>query len=76
MILASCYLTSVRVAEELGCRSVAFPAISTGVYGFPKDLAATVAVDTLRSIDTSLSTILLVAFDQETLRLYRQRLAT
>lgn len=73
-ILASCYLNSVRVAEELGCRSVAFPAISTGVYGFPKDLAAGVAVDTLRSIDTPLSRILLVAFDEQTLRLYRQHL--
>lgn len=74
LILASCYLSSVRVAEDLGCRSVAFPAISTGVYGFPKDRAAGVAVDTLRSIETPLSRILLVAFDEQTLRLYRQRL--
>ncbi len=74
MILSSCYLSSIRVAEDLGCRSVAFPAISTGVYGFPKDLAAGVAVDTLRSIDTTLSRILLVAFDDETLRLYRRHL--
>lgn len=73
--LASCYVASVRVAEELGCRSLAFPAISTGVYGFPKALAATVAVDTLRAIDTTISTILLVAFDHETLRLYQERLA-
>ncbi len=75
LVLASCYLSSIRVAEELGCRSVAFPAISTGVYGFPKDLAAAVAVDTLRSIDTTLSRVLLVAFDDETLNLYRRRLS-
>ncbi len=75
MILSSCYLSSIRVAQELGCRSVAFPAISTGVYGFTKDLAAAVAVETLRTIDTTVSTALLVAFDQQTLELYRRHLS-
>lgn len=75
MILSSCYLSSIRVAQDLGCRSVAFPAISTGVYGFPKDLAAAVAVAALRSLDTTVSTALLVAFDPETLQLYRRHLS-
>ena len=45
--LASAYATSLRLADELGARHVTFPAISTGVYGYPADLAADVAVGTL-----------------------------
>ncbi len=74
-VLASCYTRSVQVAEELDCRSIAFPAISTGVYGFPRERAAAVAVDTLRGLETSVSRLVLVPFDQETFRLYQERLA-
>ena len=73
-ILESCYRRSVEVAEELGCRSVAFPAISTGIYGFPKDRAASIAVRTLGGLDTSVDRLILVAFDHQTLELYRTRL--
>jgi O-acetyl-ADP-ribose deacetylase (regulator of RNase III) len=47
--LASCYRESLRVADELGAHTVAFPAISTGVYGWPKDDAARIALRTVTS---------------------------
>ncbi|MGH9111754.1 MAG: O-acetyl-ADP-ribose deacetylase [Acidimicrobiales bacterium] len=72
--LASCYRRSLAVADELGARSVAFPAISTGAYGYPRPEAATVAVDTLRAADTDVERALLVAYDDETAALYRERL--
>lgn len=73
-LLRSCYVRSLAVADELGARSLAFPAISTGVYGFPKSVAAAVAVDALGSTATSVERILLVAFDQVTADLYTERL--
>jgi O-acetyl-ADP-ribose deacetylase (regulator of RNase III) len=69
-LLASCYRRSLEVAEELGARSVAFPAISTGVYGYPAEGAADIAVATLRSSPTSVELVRLVAFDDRTFRLY------
>jgi O-acetyl-ADP-ribose deacetylase (regulator of RNase III) len=65
-ILASCYRRSLEVAGELGARSVAFPAIATGVYGFPPDQAAQIAVRTIRSAATTVAQVRLVAFDYET----------
>jgi O-acetyl-ADP-ribose deacetylase len=63
-VLASCYRRSLQVADELGAHSVAFPAISTGAYGFPPELAARIAVDTVRSTATAVGLVRLVAFDQ------------
>ena len=74
-LLASCYRRSLDVADELGARSVAFPAISTGVYGYPAEEAATIAVDTIRSATTSVELVKLVAFDDRTLALYEARLS-
>ena len=74
-LLASCYRRSLEVADGLGARSIAFPAISTGVYGYPADEAATIAVDTIRATPTSVELVRLVAFDDHTLGLYEARLA-
>ena len=66
--LASCYRWSFRLAEENNCRSIAFPAVSTGVYGFPKDRAASIALrETCSYIQNggALDRILFVAFDAE-----------
>ena len=70
--LASCYRRSVEVADGLGARSLAFPAISTGIYGFPKDRAASIAVATLQAAaDTSdVDLVRLVAFSAGDLERY------
>ncbi len=73
-LLASCYRRSLEVADEVGARSVAFPAISTGIYGYPAEEAATIAVDTIRSTPTSVELVRLVAFDDRTRRLYESLL--
>ena len=64
-----------RLAFDLGVHSVAFPAISTGVYGYPPELAADAAVRALTNASTTVEVIRLVAYDDTTYRLYRQRLA-
>jgi O-acetyl-ADP-ribose deacetylase (regulator of RNase III) len=72
--LASCYRSVLAVADEVGARSVAFPAISTGVYGYPPELAAEVAVTTVGAAATAVSLVRFVAFDDGTLELYRSLL--
>jgi len=74
-LLASCYRRSLAVADQVGARSVAFPAISTGIYGYPPGEAAAVAVTTVRAADTDVSLVRFVAFDDETLERYRALLA-
>jgi O-acetyl-ADP-ribose deacetylase (regulator of RNase III) len=73
-VLASCYRRCLTVADELEARSMAFPAISTGVYGFPTPRAAEVAVLTLVSTDTSVDDVRLVAFDEASFAAYRRLL--
>ncbi|GHB17019.1 macro domain-containing protein [Streptomyces viridiviolaceus] len=62
-LLASCYRESLRVADDLGARTIAFPAISTGVYGWPIDDGARIAVETVRSAGTSMEEVRFVLFD-------------
>jgi O-acetyl-ADP-ribose deacetylase len=64
--LASCYRRCLEVADEIGARSVSFPAISTGIYGFPGQEAARIAIGTLRSAPTRVERIRLIAFDEST----------
>ena len=73
--LASCYRRSLEIADELGARSIAFPAISTGVYRFPKREAAEIALGTIRETPASVELVRLVAFDSETYELYEELLA-
>ena len=72
--LASCYRRSLEIADELGARSVAFPAISTGIYGYPAEEAAAVAVRAVTTSGAGVSSVSLVAFDDRTYSLYRQLL--
>ncbi len=73
--LAACYLRSLAVADEVGASSVAFPAISTGVYGYPPELAAAVAVTTVVAAATDVSLVRFIAFDSATFDIYRALLA-
>src|SRR4051812_15890426 len=62
-LLVSCYRRSLEVADELGARSVAFPAISTGAYRYPVAEATRIAVDTVRTTMTSVEVVRFVCFD-------------
>ncbi|MDQ0384387.1 O-acetyl-ADP-ribose deacetylase (regulator of RNase III) [Streptomyces sp. DSM 42143] len=69
-LLASCYRESLRVADELGARTVAFPAVSTGVYHWPMDDAARIAVETVRGTATSVTEVRFVLFDDRAYRAF------
>lgn len=73
-LLASCHTESLRVAEELGARTLAFPAISTGVYGYPVDLAAPVAIRAVREAGSTLEEVRFVLFDDGTYRAFEHAL--
>ncbi len=75
-MLAACYRNALALAEERQCRSIAFPAISTGIYGFPADRAAGIAVETVRGTlaGTSLERVVFCCFDRATLAHYRREL--
>ncbi|MFG2616092.1 O-acetyl-ADP-ribose deacetylase [Streptomyces sp. NPDC048507] len=63
-LLASCYRESLRVADGLGARTVAFPAVSTGVYGWPMADGARIAVETVRAARTDVEEVRFVLFDE------------
>ncbi|MFD4880659.1 O-acetyl-ADP-ribose deacetylase [Streptomyces sp. NPDC058420] len=62
--LASCYRESLRVADELGARTVAFPAVSAGIFGWPMDDAARIAVETVRGTPSAVEEVTFVLFDE------------
>ncbi len=74
-LLASCHTESLRVADELGARTVGFPAISTGVYGYPVGAAALVAVGAVLGADTAVEEVRFVLFDPEAYAAFERALA-
>lgn len=77
-LLARCYRRALELAREHNVISIAFPAISTGIYGFPANRAAHIAVDTVKAhVDESgVEVVNFVCFDERTLRIYEQVLGT
>jgi O-acetyl-ADP-ribose deacetylase (regulator of RNase III) len=76
-LLASCYRKSMLLVEEAGLKSIAFPNISTGVYGYPKDKAALAALDAVRkTLDETpgIEHVIFVCFDEENFDLYKKNL--
>jgi O-acetyl-ADP-ribose deacetylase len=73
-LLASCYRRSLSVADQLGARSLSFPAISTGAYGYPLDAATEIAVATVRATPTDARVVRFVCFDDETATVYERHL--
>ena len=73
-LLASCYRRSLEEADRVAAHSVAFPAISTGVYGYPAEAAATIAVDAVQSTPTAVEFVRFVCFDPDTTAIYHHLL--
>ncbi|MGW4799854.1 O-acetyl-ADP-ribose deacetylase [Nonomuraea sp. NPDC004297] len=73
-LLAACYRESLRVADTLGAGSVAFPAISTGIYGWPVDDAARIALETVRQAATDVTDVRFVLFDAAAYAVFEARL--
>lgn len=74
-LLASAYTEALRVAEEKGARTVAFPAISAGIYGWPLDSAARIAVEAVRAAGTAVTGVRFVLFGDDVHRAFEQALA-
>lgn len=73
-LLLSCYSRALEVADELGARSIAFPLVSAGVYGWPKDDAIACALEVLRGATTAVEEARIVAFDLPTYEQVRRSL--
>jgi len=71
-LLTSCHIESLRIADELGAETVAFPAISTGVYGYPLDEAAPVAIGAVRTADTAVQEVRFVLFGRDALTAFER----
>lgn len=73
-LLASCYREALRVADELGARTVAFPAVSAGIYGWPLEDAARIAVETVRAAATEVEEVRFVLFDERAYGAFAEQL--
>jgi len=74
-LLASCYRNSLALAKQNGARAIAFPSISTGVYGYPKDAAARIAVGVMREFEKDFDEIIACCFNAADKALYDRLLA-
>jgi O-acetyl-ADP-ribose deacetylase (regulator of RNase III) len=73
MLLANCYKSCLTIAENQNLKSIAFPNISTGIYHFPKDKAAEIAIETVKSFQfNSIEEVVFVCFDDENYDLYKK----
>jgi len=73
MLLAECYTSSLRLAVENYCKSIAFPNISTGIYGFPKERAAVIAIHEVSKFlktSTTIEKVVFICFDEENFHIY------
>jgi O-acetyl-ADP-ribose deacetylase len=75
-LLACCYRNSLALAHEHGLKSIAFPAISTGVYGYPKDQATEIAVREVKAHADGLDQVIFCCFDKATADLYQHFLSS
>ena len=79
MLLSLAYSNSLKLAVENNVQSIAFPNISTGIYGFPKQIAAKIAIDTVSGFlakNNSIQKVVFVCFDSENYEMYRAYLKT
>ncbi len=77
-LLTGCYKNSLQLTIENNCRTIAFPNISTGVYRFPKDIAAQIAISTVKSFiekNTIIEKVIFVCFDKENFEIYNKLLS-
>ncbi|MGE5227998.1 MAG: O-acetyl-ADP-ribose deacetylase [Planctomycetaceae bacterium] len=74
-LLAACHTSSLRVADELGARTVAFPAISCGIYGYPPEEAAPVAIRAVLDADTDVEEVRFVLFSRTLYEVFERALA-
>jgi O-acetyl-ADP-ribose deacetylase (regulator of RNase III) len=75
LLLVSCYEQALRVADELGARTVAFPLVSAGIYGWPLGDAIRVAVETIGAADTQVEEARIVAFGEQTFQAVQRQLS-
>ena len=73
-LLKSCYTNSMELALKEGIKTISFPNISTGIYHFPKQLAASIAMDTVKNLErqAAIEEVLFVCFDEENYNIYKQ----